>query len=359
MLHLAPASGENTRIYPCHDGSEIVANVTDHTYVLLRTPSKGELLSLLADFRKRQLVELKSILRRIPERVRMARRVASVGLPVGLANSDYLSRGSKTLNFFYVCPSVVNKAIGDLGLDRSYPAQLYEQAIYRVRRLAPNDAVALLDRVLGDTPKDFLNGIAPKLAEWRLLIDLEIETDLHAASDPLAFLDKLCCELNDFVAGKRTAVAKNRPIGRYMLAKALHHAGLLLFPRNVWGILYDAIPRVFDGIYPNLLVAPEGARFYTGFVGWVAAHSDASDSVRKGYLKAFRFLDHTSTLTKALGINHTFFRDYNQWDRENKGNLHAATGFKYIWRYLHQYRGVDIADDLDSLWLAGKIKLRR
>lgn len=347
MRQIALASDSNVGVFPAHDGSTLITNLTEDNYVILREPSKAELTALLTEFRQRQLAEIKALLYRFP-----GERQDGVDLPVALANSPY----GQTLQLFYLRPSAVRRAIRDLGLDLKYPSEPGEHALRRLRRIQRTDALAILDRVLGTTASDFLAAVTP--TEWKLFIDLELEHDLSTARDSRAFLHKLAQSCNDLFVGRRTAREGNRPSGRYMFAKALHCAGILLFPRNIWARLYKVLPSPFADLYPSLLLASDAMPFYNRCIEWLAQNSDGNEGTRQAYLKALRFLDHTSTFAASLGVSSRFIQVYKLWERDRGGNFSAATGFRYIWRFQHEYHGLSISDDIDSLKVAGKIKKR-
>jgi hypothetical protein len=318
MQYIQFADEANTKTF-VKSGTSLVLNATEDTYVLLREPSKEELVEILTEFRDRMLVELRSVLLAFPH-ADNGKLDGVENLPLGLSNSPYIVNGtSQTLRFHYARSGMVNRAIRALGFDRKYPAAPSEAAIFRVTRFERADALALMADVLGETPDDFLHGIAPSQHEWPYLIDLELERDLAAAPSAVTFLDRLASDCTDLFLNRRNASDRNRPIARYLYAKALQQAGILLFPRHVWSKLSSAVPSPFDS--NDMLMAPHAATFVAGFRRWLETNTEGAIGTRKAYLKTFAFIDHTSNFGSHLTIDSDFFEAYRSWDREGQNSM--------------------------------------
>lgn len=340
------------------------AAATEDKFVLLRTPDLGELRELLTSFREGFIGGIREYFRSVPSELELGASRFRTDRPVviGLSGAAYVDKwGRSHYRFEHFRKGVVSEGMKVLGLDRKYPLRETESPSACPIRMDVGDQVRLVDW-LTDRPLHAWGSASPK-EEFMLWLAPNLEVDLTSANDPHSFLEcvaEQCLEL--LVRGTRQAKDENRPIGYYWFAKHLHQAGIWLFPLGVWSrLVQQGIPKPLKGLARTCLVHDQAAPVFDDWLEWMKAHSRATERTQDGYIRTFRYIDHTSTFCPALPICSDLFAYYqsiyekvaNDLDTKKGGREHNFVGLRMLFKFLHHHHGVELAEDALSRKLAG------
>lgn len=364
MKDMELRNDSNVVAFDLDDGADpTLVSASLDKFVLLRVPDLDELRALLVSFREKYIGGLREIFRTVNDedyRTSLPMVFALGGAEMRGNKSRIDGERKKAWRTSRFSGGAVKEGIEALGFDKKHPIGDDELTSARIPRLSIEDQARLADWLTADPLEEWANRIHPNFGECRLWIDPGIENDLEQTNDPLQFLDEISGACNDlFIRGTCRSRLKNRPIARYWFAKHLHHAGVWLFPLDVWGLLLlQGTPGALKPLARTCLLHEGTLDFWDGWIPWVKSNSTSKNlEDYDPYIRAVRWIDHTSTFFPNMPICSDVFEYYNEHFRRLTSKQHGLIGSRFLFRYLHEYHGVSLADDHATLKLAGKTKL--